>query len=181
MFRKWFGGGEGQDEEPPRTEYTLDTMQIGYLVDYDLQTWEVQGLGTCDYEGHETQEWELRCGDQWRFLEKDEEVWVLTAKIPLRDLAEPVAAAIAETGDPPEALHYQERSYRATGSSAGEYREGGKGLGHEFVSWSYETGDGKRVLFLSQWGERDFRAYEGEYVEEYQFSDILPAPKEGGP
>lgn len=181
MFRKWFGGGEGEDEDPPRTEYTLDTMQVGYLVDYDLKTWEVVGYGTSDYEGSETQEWELRCGDQLRYLEKDEEIWVLTAKIALRDLTEPVAATIAKHGDPPEELHYQGRSYRATESSAGEYREGGKGLGHEFVSWSYETAEGERVLFVSQWGERDFRAYEGEYVQEYQFTDILPAPKEGGP
>jgi hypothetical protein len=30
------------------------------------------------------------------------------------------------------------------------------------------------VLFISQWGPQDFTAYAGEYVEEYQFTDILP-------
>jgi hypothetical protein len=180
MFRKWFGGGEGREEEPPRTEYTLDAMQVGFLVDYDLKTWEVVGYGTCDYEGFETQEWELRCGDELRFLEKDEEQWVLTAAIGVRQLAEDVPRAIAQGGDAPEELHYRERSYKAVESSAGEFREGGKGLGREFVSWAYESADGERVLYLSQWGEREFRAYEGQYVEEYQFTDILPAPKEGG-
>lgn len=180
MFRKWFGGGEGEEEEAPRTDYTLDAMQVGYLVDCDLKTWEVVGYNTCDYEGFETQEWELRCGDELRFLEKGEDQWVLTTKIPLREIREEVAAAIANHGDPPEELHCLERTYKAVESSAGEFREGGKGLGREFVSWSYESADGERVLFVSQWGERDFRAYEGAYVEEYQFTDILPAPKEGG-
>ncbi len=179
MFRKWFGGGEEEGEEPARTDYTLDTMQVGYLVDYDLKTWEVVGYHTCDYEGFETQEWELRCGDERRFLEKDEDQLVFTAKIGVRQIQENVADAISQDGDPPKQLHFQDRAYAAVESSAGEMREGGKGLGHDFVSWSYESADGKRVLFISQWGERDFRAYEGEYVEEYQFTDILPSPKEG--
>jgi hypothetical protein len=181
MFRKWFGGGEGDEEEAPRTDYTLDAMQVGFLVDYDLKTWEVVGYSTCEYEGDETQEWELRSGDQIRYLEKDGEQWALTAQIPLREIREEVARAIAGQGDPPEELHYQERGYRAVASSAGEYREGGRGLGREFVVWSYESAGGERVLFVSQWSEREFRAYEGQYVEEYQFTDILPAPREGGP
>lgn len=179
MFRKWFGGGEGEGDEPPRTEYTLATMQVGYLVDYDLKTWEVVGYSTCDYEGFETQEWELRCGDELRFLEKDEDQLVLTAKIGVRQIQEDVVTAIAQSGDPPEQLHFQDRTYAAVESSAGELREGGKGLGREFVSWTYESADGERVLFISQWGERDFRAYEGAYVEEYQFTDILPSPEAG--
>jgi len=180
MIRKWFGGGNDEEEDPPPPEYTLDTMQVGCLVDYDLKTWEVVGYATCDYEGAQTREWELRCGDLLRYLEQDEETWILSARISLRELSEPVAEVIARQGDPPEELHYQGRVYRAISSSAGEYVEGGKGLGREFVSWTYETADGDRVLFVSQWGERDYRAFEGEYVEEYQFTDILPAPKEGG-
>ena len=179
MFRKWFGGGEEEGEEPARTDYTLDTMQVGYLVDYDLKTWEVVGYNTCDYEGFETQEWELRSGDELRFLEKDEDQLVLTAKIGVRQIQEDVVDAIAQNGDPPAQLHFQDRAYQAVESSAGELREGGKGLGREFVSWSYESAEGGRVLFISQWGERDFRAYEGVHVEEYQFTDILPSPKEG--
>ena len=74
-------------------------------------------------------------------------------------------------------ITYQGRSYHAVESSAGLMREQGEGEGVEFVSWSYE-GEGDRLLFITQWGERDFKAYEGVYAEEYQFSDILPGPAE---
>ena len=47
------------------------------------------------------------------------------------------------------------------------------GEGREFVSWNFETQDG-RLLFLVQWSEQRIAAYEGEYVEEYSFTDILP-------
>jgi hypothetical protein len=59
-------------------------------------------------------------------------------------------------------------------SDAGLYRAGREGDGREFVSWSYAAADGQ-LLFLSQWGEREFSAYAGIAVEEYQFTDILPA------
>ena len=45
--------------------------------------------------------------------------------------------------------------------------------GREFVSWNFEAQDG-RLLFLVRWSEQRFSAYEGEYVEEYSFTDILP-------
>lgn len=182
MFRKWFGDGN-EDEPPPRTEYTLDALEEGYLVDFDLKTWEVTGYNTYDYEGFETREWELRCGEEVRFLElavdDGQAEWVLTGKIGLRQLQPDVAAAIVDSGDPPEEIRFQERKYVGLESGAGILREGGMGREYEFVNWAYESEDGERVLFISQWGERDFRAYEGAYVEEYQFTGILPGPQEG--
>jgi len=181
MIRKWFGGGDEEDE-PPRTDYALEDLQVGYLVDFDLKTWEVIGYNVYDYDGFETREWELRCGEEVRFLElavdDGQAEWVLTRKIGLRQLDPEVAAAIIDSGDPPEEVRLAGRPYLAVESSAGQMREGGGGRGHEFVNWSYESEEGERVLFISQWGERDFRAYEGEYVEEYQFTDILPGKKE---
>ena len=38
-FKRWFGD-KGRDEEPHAyVEYTLATMRVGFLVDYDLKTW----------------------------------------------------------------------------------------------------------------------------------------------
>ena len=65
-FRKLFG--RDKEEEEAYQDYTLDTMKKGYMVDYDLQTWVVTGYTTYDYDGFITQEWELRGGDEVRFL-----------------------------------------------------------------------------------------------------------------
>ena len=70
-FKKWFGKKE--EEEESYGDYTLDRMQQGYMVDYDLNTWEVIGCNTYDYDGYLTREWELRCGEEVRLLEKGEE------------------------------------------------------------------------------------------------------------
>ena len=185
-FRKWMG--KDVESEETLQELTLSTMKVGYLVDYDLKTWQVIGINAYDYEGYPAREWELRCGDEVRFLEREEDdgrvEWTLTRRVELSDLDEDMAGIILDDGEPPEVVTYGDRRYLAVESSSGVQRrvesadgvdEGGDSEGQEFVSWSYGGEDG-RVLFLVQRGERDFAAYEGEKVEEYQFTDILPAP-----
>ena len=180
-FKKWFGDG-GEEAEHTYREYTLATMQVGFLVDYDLKTWQVTGYGTYDYDGFVTKEWELQADGGVNFLEcavdDGKTEWTLTRSIEPSEIDGDIMGEIIANEDPPEIVHFAGRSYTGTESGAGLYRKNGEGDGREFVNWSFEAADG-RVLYISQWGEREFAAYEGECVEEYQFTDILPAG-EGG-
>lgn len=181
--RKWFGGEDPEDDNAGLADLRLDSMGKGDLVDYDLQTWEVTGRSVFDYEGFPAREWQLTCGGEVRFLERSEEdgrvEWTLTRSISIGDIEEDVTAAIAADEDPPGSIHFEGRRYQASESTAGVQwdmaDDGSKdeAAGREFVNWSYEAEDG-RVLFLVQWGEQRFSAYEGENVEEYSFTDILP-------
>ncbi|SVC95885.1 uncharacterized protein METZ01_LOCUS348739 [marine metagenome] len=175
-IKKWFGEGD-DDTEHAYVEHTLATMQTGFLVDYDLKTWQVTGCGTHDYDGYLTKEWEIQADGVVNFLECAVEdglaEWTLSQAIDPGEIEGDIMAAIIENEDPPETIRYSGKQYEGTQSSAGLYRKDGEGEGREFVSWSFESTEG-RVLYLSQWGERDFAAYEGEAVEEYQFTDILP-------
>ena len=192
-IRKWLGGRGSRDDEEPVSEYTLTMMQPGFLVDHDLKTWQVAARKLYDYDGFIATEWELHAGDDVRFLERSEDdgkvELTLTRSISIRrDFDEDVVGTILEEDDPPEVVHFESRSFVAVESSTGVQRavvgeaKGGDPAAEDdlsaasdrdFVSWSYETED-NRVLFVLRWGERDFSAYEGEHVEEYQFTDILP-------
>ena len=183
-IRKWLADRKGDDLP---LELSLSTMKVGFLVDYDLKTWEVIGCNTYDYDGETALEWELRSGDDVRFLERStdegEVELTFTRRISLRDVEEDVAGTILDEGEPPEIVNLEGIRYVAAESATGvQLKQGGEGAengeeaeGREFVSWCYESDEG-RVLFVAQWGDRDFTAYEGEYVEEYQFVDILPGP-----
>ena len=175
-LRKWFGGRQ-DEEESTYQEYSLSTMKVGFLVDYDLKTWQVTGRGSYDYEGYSTEEWELQADDQVRFLERAVEdgkaYWTLTRAIGIDEIDGDIAAAIIADGDPPETVRFEGDEYVGSTSDAGLYRKDGTDTEREFVNWSFEGEEGK-VLFISQWGERDFAAYAGLEVEEYQFTDILP-------
>jgi uncharacterized protein DUF4178 len=177
---KLFGRTEA-DEEEQYHDLTLTDLQNGYMVDYDLRTWEVTGRNTYDYDGEMSQEWQLQSADEVRFLERSMEdgkvCCTLTRRIDLAAIQEPVADEIGRNDDPPEQIHYQGEPYLGVESSSGLFREGGEGAGREFVVWTFEGGE-NQVLFITQWGQREFAAYAGEYVEEYQFTDILPRGEE---
>jgi len=188
FLRRWLGGGE---EDPPPAEgyqeLTLERLQVGHLVDYDLKTWEVIAYNTLDYDGFVTDEWVLRSEGEVRYLGRAGEdgvsTWTLAWKVGLGEIQEDVAASIAAAEDPPEAIHYQGKAYGGVGASAGLKREGGHGREREFVEWGYESEDGG-LLFVSQWGERDFAARSGVLVQEYQFTNILsrrPTGRSEGP
>jgi len=180
-FRKWFGGGDEETDDAP-LDLTLGNLQVGWMVDYDLETWEVKGYNTYDYDGFATREWELHSGRQVLFLELEEDDgqrrWTLSRSLALGELEEDVSAAIAAADEPPELVHWSGRAFNGVSSDAGEYtRVSGGGSDtrarREFVAWTYEADDG-HLLFLSRYGEQDLVAYEGQRVEEYQFTDILP-------
>ena len=169
--------GRGKNPEVEYREYRLGEMARGFLVDYDLKTWEVRAVGSYDYDGYLTKEWELHSDSGVGFLEQSvedgEAEWTFTKRIAVDEIAEDVMAEIVSNDDPPQRIHFEGRSYEANEMSAGIQHSGDEETEKEFVGWSYESEDG-RVLFLNQWGESDFSAYEGIYVEEYQFTDILP-------
>ena len=214
---KWlgFGGKKKEKAEPdPLKDYTLDLLDVGCLVDYDMQTWEVVGFNSYDYDGSLSHEWVLEgaggtvtckncgaetvsdkgaceyCGSQIgrqsaskvAYLEREEEggevVWTLTSNISLSEISEDVVEHALEHDDPPDTLTFRGQQYELDESGGGLFREDGKGEGQEFISWSYCAQDGKHVLYVTQWGEQDFRAVAGQYAEEYQFTNILPGAED---
>jgi hypothetical protein len=178
-FKKWFGKKE--EEEQVYRELTLDTMEKGGMVDFDLKTWQVANCSTYDYDGYLSREWELHSGDEVGYLERAEEdgkaEWTFSHRIKINDIDEDIADHIGQHEDPPEEIHYAGQTYTALESSPGIQRVDGEDEEHEFINWSYEGNEGS-VLFIVQWGENEFVAYAGTYVEEYQFVDILPAVEE---
>ncbi len=182
---KWLKRGRGDQDDEVVGEYTLVMMKPGFLVDFDLKTWQVIAKKEYDYEGDRAMEWELRAEGEVRFLERSEDdgrvELTLTRSVSIRDFDEDVMGTILDEDDPPEVVHLSGGEYTAIESSTGTQRDGEKETedadtdnGRDFVSWTYESEDG-HVVFVLRWGDRDFSAYEGEYVEEYQFTDILPA------
>jgi hypothetical protein len=172
-----------QEEESldPLSDLSLSRLKKGYVLDYDLKTWQVTAHNRYDYDGDWADEWELTCADAVLYLERevdDEETWTVYSKISVSDIEEDVRAAIMTDDDPPNTVTYGGVTYEAESSDAGYFHKGGEeatgGAGKEFVNWSYVDQSDKLVLVIEQWGENDFAASAGSIVEPYQFSDILP-------
>ena len=169
---------EAEPEIDPLRDLTLSNLKPGYMVDYDLKTWQVTAHHRYDYDGDWTDEWELTCADEVRFLEREEDdgvAWAFTRKIPLSDIEEDLRAYLREHEDPPEEVTCGGVSYSGESSDVGQFHKDGAGLGEEFIVWNYVDSSGKQVLAIEQWGDDEYEASVGEVVEEYQFSNILPS------
>ena len=89
----------------PLTGLSLAELREGYLVDYDLKTWEVMACNHYDWGGGDiSREWQLKSFDDVVYLEKesdDDEEWSLNRKIAFARLGSGIKEHIIETGDPP--------------------------------------------------------------------------------
>ncbi|MDA0836962.1 MAG: DUF4178 domain-containing protein [Planctomycetota bacterium] len=165
--------------QPPNREYTLQTMAVGYLVDYDMETWQVVEYSVYDYEGgYRTEEWVLRSSsDAIRFLERSVEYtknyWTLTETLSFDIIEEDAIAILLSDDQELNELTVDGARFVFTESGNGRARVNGEGTGRHFVAHNFEGPEGT-VLFIMQWGDRDFDLVGGEYVEEYQFTNILP-------
>ena len=95
-----------QEEESldPLSDLSLSRLKPGYVLDYDLKTWQVTAHNRYDYDGDWADEWELTCAAGVLYLERevdDEETWAVYRKIDLDEIQEDVRAAIMEDDDPP--------------------------------------------------------------------------------
>ncbi|CAN2042601.1 DUF4178 domain-containing protein [Candidatus Magnetomoraceae bacterium gMMP-15] len=170
------------NELDPLTGLNLANLKAGYLVDYDLKTWEVKAYNTYDWgEGDISYEWQLVSSDDTIYLEResdDVDFWSISRKISFSSLGPGIKEHIMEHDDPPEQIVFDGKKYYLEEMSGGHFHKNGTGEGEPVIIWNYEDDSGKYFLGIEQWGEEDFEASFGQAVEEYQFTDILPRKKQ---
>lgn len=161
------------------TDLTLSDLEKGYMVDYDLKTWEVMAHNWYDWGGRDiTHEWQLKGIDEVVYLEResdDTDDWSLNRKLPFAQLGPEVKKHLIETGDPPDEIVFEGVTYYLEETAGGHFYKDGQSPGKEMLRWSYEDDTEERYLGIEQWGEQDFDASIGQPVEEYQFTNILPS------
>lgn len=182
VFKKLFGGSKerrSKEEEPevdPLADLVLSKLKVGYLLDYDMETWRVVGYNRYDFDGDRVEEWEIEAGRDKRYLEleHEEDGWSFTRKIPIGAIDGDVRREIQEHEDPPSKVTFEGTEYYLEESLAGHMYEGGEGDGVPLIRWEYLDADETGFLSIEQWGENQFAAAVGAAVEDYQFSNILP-------
>lgn len=167
-------------DEPldPLKDLILSKLQPGFMVDYDMKTWQVTAHNKYDYgEGYTSEEWELTgAGEAW-YLERyedDKVEWSFCKKIPIGSIEDDIRKHIIETDDPPKKIEYQGESYYLDESGAAYFLKDGKEPRQEFIFWTFIDEKENKFISIEQWGEQEFEASAGLYVEEYQFINILP-------
>lgn len=176
-LRTWLKGlfADTEPEVGPLT-LSLADLKKGYLVDYDLKTWQVNSHNRYDFDGDQAQEWELFSGDDRCYLSverDDEDEWAISRKIAFSALGPAVKDHLLQHDDPPQTIVYDGTRYRLEESGAGHFFPDGRLAGDEMIYWDYTDETGEQLLTIEQWDEDEFEASVGKTVNEYEFRNIL--------
>ncbi len=177
LRERLFGRKKGTDDEPdPLADLVLEKLKVGYLVDYDLQTWRVTGYSRYRFSGvDDVEEWELTANGQQRYLERAGDSWSLSYRIAVGDIAGDVRGHIVDHEDPPETIIFEGATYRLDASYAGHALPDGTGAGAPVIRWEFVDDAETGFVGIEQWGETELTAAAGSVVADYQFTHILPA------
>ena len=177
LRERLFGRGQEADQEPdPIADLVLSKLKVGYLLDYDLRTWQVSDFSRYLFSGRDgaVEEWELTAGDDRRYLEQADGAWSLSTSIMIGDIAGDVRQHILDHDDPPENIVFRGTAYHLDAAYAGRMHSGGDGAGRQVIRWEFVDEDETGFVGIEQWSETEFTAAAGSVVQDYQFTHILP-------
>jgi hypothetical protein len=166
-----------EDDFDPLRDLELSKLRIGYYVDFDMKTWEVTDYNKVDYgEGYVSDEWELTAGREKWYLERsedDEVEWSFSKKLPMGAIEGDIRQHIVDNEDPPNEIVCKGKTYYLDESGAGQIHKESETT-KEFIYWDFIDDEDEHFVTIEQWDETEFEASQGYYVEEYQFTSILP-------
>ena len=170
------GKDKDRDAEPdPIADLVLGKLKVGYLVDYDLKTWEVTGYCRYEFDGNIVKEWEITAGGrEKRYLELADGRWSLAKKIVIGAIDGDIRRDILRDEEPPSQIAHKGKQYYLDNSSAGYMFPDGEGAGNEVIRWEFLDEDEESFLGIEQWSESELGAATGSFVEDYEFTSILP-------
>ena len=174
-LRDLFGRKEKDTELDPIADLVLGKLKVGYLVDYDLKTWEVTGYCRYTFDGNTVEEWEITAGGrEKRYLELADEHWSLAQKVVIGAIEGDIRRHILREEDPPSRIVYKGKHYYLDNSCAGYMFPNGEGDGEEVIRWEFLDEDEKSFLGIERWSETELGSAAGFFVQDYEFTNILP-------
>ncbi|MEL6534322.1 MAG: DUF4178 domain-containing protein [Bacteroidota bacterium] len=177
-LRNIFGRKEEEPEYDP-TNIRLQDLEVGFVLDYDMKSWEVVGQFEYDWgDNYFTDEFKIQSSNTalYLHLEEDDELEIsLSHKLRLGHVSENIPNHFQNGDDPPRSLTFEGSAFQLQEEALGSFRNVRSENWDDFISWNYEHSDGKQFLTLERWGEEEYELSHGKYVESYEFSNILPA------
>lgn len=167
-------------KEEPIIDFTVNDLKKGFMVDYFMKTWEVKKVYIYDWGNNFfSKEFLLDAGGETLYLSVEDDDKLICSvwnKLDIFDIDSELARTITKNDDAPDRLVYDNKTFIRKESSQGHCIEEGEDeeKASEFVNWMYEHAESKELISIDRWGEEEYDAAKGNYVKEFEFSNILP-------
>ncbi len=160
----------GKKEEKKVEERTVFTIQIGDIITYDLEDYEVVGTLTYHNKGYEWQAYQLISGSSsiWLSVEMDDELELGI----YRNVKEKISKPIPEEISIDSVTYYKEEHGYAKVTGNGR---GSKLDGQEVEYYDFSNEDESSYLSIEVWGS-EVEVSKGYAIEDYEIK-ILAGSK----
>lgn len=168
---------EENQEQYDSTNVPLNRLKKGTFIDYDLETYQVNGVFEYDWgDNYYADEFMLVSSDKTIYLYVEEGDGIecsIFEKININAIEGDIAEHIIETESPPRKIIYEGETYFRQSENLGHFRNADTEAWAEMVSWTYYDKSEEKILNIEQWGEEDFSASVGYYEDDFKFGNII--------
>ena len=167
-----------EPEEFDPMNITLNHIKKGYMVDYEMKTWETVAIGVYDWQD-EIGEKVLKLSDGvssiFVWLRTGTEVDILSGKqVNIHAVDSGLEAEMHHNGKPFNMLTYNEITYYLENERRGNFAEESGKNRQQIASWDYLDGPRKHYLRIEQFGREQFKVFTGKVNSSFEFTEILP-------
>ena len=177
MVFNWFKKDKEEAHYDP-TNIKITDLRVGFLLDYNLDTYEVKDEFEYDWGENEfTFEFKLVSANDECFLhieEDDSLILTLSRPLLISKISPDVKSQIIRTDEAPNQITYNNITYYQQSEAVGYFRNTKNKDSDEFIAWSFIADDNKSVIEIEQWGEKEFEASIGEIIDPYSITNIFP-------
>lgn len=176
LFKSETGKGTGKD-------LTLNDLDIGYIVEYELRSWEITEVAHYDWgDGFKGKEFKIFDGKDSIYLYVDPAFEELSVSYQVNindgDLLASKKSIIA-SDEALNSLNYEDKKWVIDEEALARYKIDGNKEWADLMCWTYvDQNNEKDFVALNRWGEKKVEAYKGNLIEPFEISSILPREKE---
>lgn len=176
MFDWFFNLFKKKEEEAPiKVDYSVHDLKPGYLLDYDMESWEVLAAYDYEYVTHSSKEYKIRSGSKTMFLnvsDSNDLILGLSEEANINFIHSGLRTGALD-GKPMTRVNWEGEAYTIKETAEGKFREEGRSSWAKFSSWEYVNPDGTKFIYVSKWEDNSIECYTGTFLKEYQISNIL--------
>ncbi len=174
-FFNLFGNKKKEEEAPIKIERTVHDLEVGYILDYNLESWEVLASATYRYKGHMAKEYKIRSSNKTLFLNVSDSNSLLLSMSEEANINQVDSALRSSVlqNQPIVRLDWKGETYTLKEASQGQYTDDRLQDWASFSGWEYVNSGNNKFIYVSRWEDGSVECYVGEYLKEFHISNIL--------
>lgn len=171
-----------EDKGQPKVDHKVKDLEVGYILEYNLQTWVVEKEYNYNWgEGYYSKEWLISSGAEKLLLfyddsEEEEEISISKEVSALQGLND-IREEIINRDVPRNSFAFDGKKWLLTSENPCLFSEKGKSGTTEMVMWIFDDEEKDEFISFSRTGEKNINAYRGSYLKEFEIDNILPSEK----